>query len=190
VNQNGGCCLLSVDGTDFSINEPSPFSSIWFSHKFRGPGLRYEIALAIQTGDIAWVHGPFPCGQLTDLGIFRLGLKNRLLPGERVEADAIYTEVQCDGPFDYCFSVEQYKAKFKVRARHETVNRRFTQFGILAEKFRHPKEKDVHVFMATAVLTHITMKTGILFSQLTTEHIMVVDLMHSIYVLQPFISYR
>lgn len=97
---------------------------------------------------------------MTDLGIFRLGLKKRLLPGERVEADAIYTDVQCDGPFDYCYSVEQYKAKFKVRARHETVNRRFKQFGILGTKFRHPKEKHVHVFMAIAVITQITIKNG------------------------------
>ena len=34
----------SLDGTDFEIFEPEPFVS--FSHKFKGPGLRYEIDLS------------------------------------------------------------------------------------------------------------------------------------------------
>jgi hypothetical protein len=48
----GNECLVSVDGTDFQINEPTPFSKGYYSHKFNGPGLRYEIALNIMTGDI------------------------------------------------------------------------------------------------------------------------------------------
>ena len=91
---------------------------------------------------------------------FSIRTEEALTARGKGEADAIYTDVQCDGPFDYCYSVEQFKAKFKVRARHETVNRRFKQFGILGTKFRHPKEKHVHVFMAIAVITQITIKNG------------------------------
>jgi len=32
-------CAVSVDGTDFRIQEPIPFDAKWFSHKFNGPGL-------------------------------------------------------------------------------------------------------------------------------------------------------
>ena len=32
---NGSSCKVSVDGTDFRIQEPSPFSKSWYSHKFR-----------------------------------------------------------------------------------------------------------------------------------------------------------
>ena len=39
---------MSVDGTDFLINEPKPFDNCWFSHKFRGPGLRYEVEVSIE----------------------------------------------------------------------------------------------------------------------------------------------
>jgi hypothetical protein len=86
----GEVCKTVVDGTDFEIFEPSPFLSIWKSHKFKGPGLRYEVATCIQTGDIVWINGPFPCGKYPDLTIFRLGLLHMLEDGEMVEADAGY----------------------------------------------------------------------------------------------------
>ena len=43
----GNDCLVSVDGVDFEIEEPYPYerewSRRWFSPKFKGPGLRYEV---------------------------------------------------------------------------------------------------------------------------------------------------
>ena len=33
-------------------------------------GLRYKLALSIQTGDIIWIHGLFPPGTHTDLTIW------------------------------------------------------------------------------------------------------------------------
>ena len=54
-NSNGKTCLITVDGIDFRINEPKPFSKKWYSHKFHGPGLRYEIGVCIQTGDIYYL---------------------------------------------------------------------------------------------------------------------------------------
>ena len=53
---------MTVDGTDVMIWEPTPFSKMWYSHKFHGAELRYEIGMCIQTGDIVWVNGPFKCG--------------------------------------------------------------------------------------------------------------------------------
>ena len=67
---------MSVDGTDFKINQPQNFDKKWFSNKFKGPGLRYEIALNIQTGNIIWTHGSFPPGAYKDLA-------QKLKPGER-----------------------------------------------------------------------------------------------------------
>jgi len=45
-------CFVSLDGTDFSIYEPTPFDAKWYSHKLNGPGLRYEIGICLRTGDI------------------------------------------------------------------------------------------------------------------------------------------
>lgn len=51
----------SVDGSDFRIKEPTPFSSKWYSRKFHGPVVRYKIDLSICKGCIVWVYGPFSC---------------------------------------------------------------------------------------------------------------------------------
>lgn len=84
----GADCLISVDGVDFRIPNHGPAFS---SHKFKKKsGLRYEIALCIQTGDCVWVNGPYPCGGYPDITIFRDSLIYNLGDGERCEADDGY----------------------------------------------------------------------------------------------------
>ena len=73
---------MTVDGTDFRINEPTPFWPGWKSFKFNGPGVRYEVAECIRSGDLVWINGPFPCGQWPDLKIFREALIYELRDGE------------------------------------------------------------------------------------------------------------
>ena len=46
----------------------------WHSHKFNGPGLRYEVAICMLTGCTVWIMGPFPCGDWPDIEIFRFAL--------------------------------------------------------------------------------------------------------------------
>jgi hypothetical protein len=152
----GNLCLLSVDGTDFRIFNLLPFWTGWFSHKFKGPGLRYKVALNIMTGDIVWIHGPFPCGRYPDITIFRLGLKHELQPGEKVEADLGYrgerTKIRLPVPGD---AVQQ-----RVRSRHETVNHHFKQFDCLGKVFRHNIVKHGSVFGAVAVITQLNIDNG------------------------------
>ncbi|KAI2499167.1 hypothetical protein MHU86_15319 [Fragilaria crotonensis] len=89
-SDRGKTCKVTVDGVDFPIEEPTPFDSQWFSHKFRGPGLRYEMAICIQTGDIVWVNGPYKCGKWPDVKIFKSRLMHLLGDDEMVEADRGY----------------------------------------------------------------------------------------------------
>lgn len=157
INQNGSTCLMTVDGTDFPIPEPSPFWSGWFSHKFRGSGLRYEVGLNIQNGWICWINGPFAPGPWPDIKIFRGWLKWRLKQNEMVEADAGYRgdfRVSC--PSDWRNQVEN-SMKRGARARHETVNRRFKQFHCM-KNFRHDKNLHAHCFNAIAVITQIAIE--------------------------------
>ena len=90
IDNNGSRCKLSVDGTDFMVYEPRPFDRKWYSEKFHGAGLRYEIGVCIQTGWICWVNGPFPCGSWPDIQISRDSLVYELLPDEFVLADRGY----------------------------------------------------------------------------------------------------
>ena len=52
----GNDCFVSVDGVDFEITEPYPYERVWskrwFTPKFKGPGVRYEVAICILTGEI------------------------------------------------------------------------------------------------------------------------------------------
>ena len=69
-------CKVMVNTTDCPIQEPKgtdiskkgqlyPFNPKWCSQKFKGAGLRYKIAVNIQTGDIVRLNSPFPwsCGK-------------------------------------------------------------------------------------------------------------------------------
>ena len=149
---------MSVDGTDFRIREPSPFSPIWHSHKFRGPGLRYEVGVGICSGGIVWVNGPFPCGSWPDLNIARDGLVNFLEEGEKVIADGGYggdshflTPTGVNDNFNNVMSV--------IRARHETVNGRLKSFNVLATTFRHSLGNHSQCFMAVANLVQVSLLT-------------------------------
>lgn len=158
--------MVTVDGTDFSIEEPSPFSPTWYSHKFKGPGVRYEVALSINGGDIVHINGPFACGSNPDISIFRQGLIHKLAPGEKVEADRGYRgEPQFVRiPADYQNDTQKHQ-KCRARARQETVNRRFKVFGALGQRFRHRVshlDMSLHktVFEAVVVLTQTDIDCG------------------------------
>ena len=88
----------SVDGINWRTFKPEPFSAKWFSDKLRGPGVRYEIALAIITGDIVRVIRIYPCGSYAGVTIFRMEMRKKILTGERVIADRRYKDER------YCYS--------------------------------------------------------------------------------------
>ena len=152
----GNACLTSVDGTDFQIYQWKPFWTGWYSHKFKGPGVRYEVALCIMTGQIVWVHGPFPCGKWPDIKIFRAGMKHILNEDEKVIADLGYRGEDCivlpTGDTSLLANT--------VRGRQEHVNKRFKQWQILHRVFRHDVQKHQPVFMAIAVITEVTLENG------------------------------
>lgn len=156
LGQVQGNCIISVDGTDFKIHEPTPFSPRWFSHKFRGPGVRYEVGICIATGDIVWIHGPFPCGSFADLRIFRLAMKHVLDDDEYVVADGWYQDERCQTPNNR----GQSPLHALIRARHETINRRFKQFNVLGHRFRLSLSLHSICFHAVANLTQIMIESG------------------------------
>jgi hypothetical protein len=148
-NDVGNVALVSIDGTDFEIYQWQPFWTGWYSHKFKGPGLRYEVGLCILTGDIVWIHGPFPCGRWPDLKIFRSALKNALPPGEKVVANLGYRGKPAHIITPSGDGTEQ---EGLVYGRHETVlvNRRFKHWNILQRVFRH----DVYKHQPVGLIQH------------------------------------
>ena len=159
----GNDCLVSCDGTDFRISQ---HGSDYASHKFaKKSGLRYEVCLCILTGDIVWIHGPFPCGKWPDINIFQNSLVSFLGQFERVEADDGYIgeaplRVKC--PKSFANPKETEFMQQRVRNRQETVNKRFKDWGILRQLFWHDEHLAQHgdVFRAIANLTQISINNG------------------------------
>lgn len=149
-------CFCSLDGVDFRIAEPIPFSRSWYSHKFHGPGVRYEIGLNIRTGDIVWKNGGYPCGLYPDLKLARESYVWSTSPGELTIADKGYN----DSEF-FILPNEQNSTFHKlIMSRHETVNKRVKQFKILKETYRHTLEKHPLVFHAVLNLVQMNIESG------------------------------
>ena len=153
---------ISVDGTDCPIQEPKRedgekgVDKKWYSHKFKGSGLRYELGVATHSSDIVWVNGPFPCGAFSDLKIYKeMGLSEKLIEaGEKCIADGTYRH----------YTVSQKgrgrsswrKQKNRLRARHETANNRIKIFDCFNQRWRHSHEMHGHAFRAAVFLTQLS----------------------------------
>ena len=126
--------------------------------------MRYEIAVSLKRGDIVWVSGPYACGQWPDVKIFRFSLKTFLDPNERVEADDGYLGEQpmtCKCPGGLASKCdEEASLRNRLRARHETINARLKNFGVLKQVFRNPTEQHGMFFRAVAVLTQLMLENG------------------------------
>lgn len=158
MSDNGSVCKITLDGTDCRIYEPAPFDRKWFSHKFKGPGLRYEIGLCIQTGWIVWVNGPYPCGSHPDLKIARDWIFLELGNDEMVLADGGYNDGRNHAETPTGLNNADQKMKKEARARHETVNGRIKNFRILSNVYRNKIENHQTVFMTICVITQISIQ--------------------------------
>jgi hypothetical protein len=48
----------------------------------------------------------------------------------------------------------------RIRGRHETINRRFKEWGILGKKYRHDEDMHGYVFKCIAVLVQVDINQG------------------------------
>jgi hypothetical protein len=120
--------LVTVDCTDCKTTKQGKCAKAFWSHKFRSSGLRYELAVCIKTGEIVWLHGPFPAGDRPDVNIFRHALKHYLGENERVEADDGYVGddpkiVKTPRGIRFMESKEFHSARAEARAmKHVTTS--------------------------------------------------------------------
>jgi hypothetical protein len=63
VNDVGNNCLMTIDGTNFRIQQTgaSRKGNLYGSHKYAGKSaLRYELGVDILAGNLVWVEGLYP----------------------------------------------------------------------------------------------------------------------------------
>lgn len=160
LGDSGRAAKVTVDGTDFETVEYVPFNPARRSHKLNRPGLRYEVAISIATCYIVHINGPFLCGEWPDLRIARRWLHSRLGQNEYYLADSGY---RCgNGPAITRNALPPHRRPTfdGLMARHETINRRFKEFAILGNKYRHEEEKHGEIFRCIAVLIQIDLSHG------------------------------
>ena len=128
--------------------------------KLNGPGVRCEIGICVQTGWIAWVNGPHPCGDWPDVDIARLCLHHVLNANENCVAGGGCRDK--NGPSRTPTGMRSFldRQRSVVRARHETVNARFKLWGILSQRYRHPLVKHGMVVNSIAIITQIMIQNG------------------------------
>lgn len=154
----GATCYNSLDGTDCPIEEPGNFDKKWYSHKFNGPALRYEVAVRLINPIITWVNGAYPAGDFPDLKLAKELYISAVLPNEMTLADDTYR----DGlffihPHGNPESVVKQK---QFMARHETVNGRLKSFRVLSSTFRHNLTLHARCFNAVANLVQLMILNG------------------------------
>lgn len=160
VRNRSAAAKVSVDGTDFRTIEYWPFDKGRCSHKFKSAALRYEVAIAIKTGWIVHVNGPFIAGKWTDKKIVQLRLHQKLRDGEFYLADGGYINRSAPVITKWTIPRRHRRRMNAIMARHEIINRKFKNWGILEHRFRHQESAHAAVFHAIAVMTQIEIETA------------------------------
>lgn len=156
--------LISVDGVHCRINEPiHPFyakNPKYYSHKFKNPGLTYELGVSIFHNSLVWMKGPDKAS-VHDITVFRDELKDKIPNGKKAIADKAYRgekeKVSAPNPRD---PKELRRFKSRARARHESFNARLKAFQCLDDRFRHGKDKHQICFEAVAVICQYQLENG------------------------------
>ena len=78
----GQTVFVTLDGKDFQMNEVTSWTRMFYSVKFNGPGVRYDVAIDIQSSEIVYWSGGDMAGKYNDLVLARRGIIPLLMPGE------------------------------------------------------------------------------------------------------------
>lgn len=150
---------VTNDGTDQRCMNQNDGNN-WFSFKFRGPAVKYEIAIGILTGKIAWISKMYR-GAVHDITIFRENLLHMLLADdEKAVADKGYRGEPATIDLPDEGSIEWQRQKARARARHETCNRRFKTWNAIGTQFRHNINFHQACFHAVATITELQIENG------------------------------
>ena len=106
-----------------------------------------------------WVNGPFPCGVLPDIKIYKRDLKQKLLTSEIVLADKGYPDRTVNLP-NVLDSHEVRKWNKWVGKRHETVNMHCKKWCVLKQVYQNSLENHKSIFRAIIVFTQLSIESG------------------------------
>ena len=173
------CKFLGVDTIHVRSQEfRCDPSSKWWSHKFNGPGVSFEVVTDPVDGKIRWINGPQPAS-VHDLTFLRGGQAGKMNTWDR---DSLYFNVpdgvKLVGDSAYAGQLDKvtttqdaHKASTKklfgrIKSLNEKANGRFKNFRAVRDSFRHGKNENDKLkkikmaFEATAVLVQYDIESG------------------------------
>jgi hypothetical protein len=161
---------ISMDGVDFPMWERQhplyPVDSKACSHKFKGCGAKYLIALSTFWSKCVFISGPFR-GGMSDIDMTReSGLMDKLQQNGKVcIADRGFWSKSAEEKKhfalpDYMDSKELNNFKSRTRLRQETYNRRLKHFEALSKTFKHGFVKHGIALRAVATIVQYQMDNG------------------------------
>jgi len=150
--------IISVDGVQCHFHEVKHATlskdPSYFGHKFKGPGLGYELALHLWLSRLVWVRQNTNTKD-SDLKVYREQLKHKIPAGKKVVADGGYrdkadpnisTPNQHDDP-----QLKTFKARARMRQEH--FHNRIKNFRCLTDAtFRSDRERHANCFEAICVV--------------------------------------
>ena len=138
VMQRNEILVMTVDGVHFRIHEVrlEPNAN-WYSFKHRGPGLTYELGVAIWEDKIIWINGPFRAST-NDISMFTTesGLQETIPEGKKALGDGIYNSAKLQGKVatkDHMDTAVVKDFKNRAVACHENMNFRIKVFRRMGE---------------------------------------------------------
>ncbi|KAJ3279352.1 hypothetical protein HDU79_000683 [Rhizoclosmatium sp. JEL0117] len=151
-----------VDGIDILIEEVYPFFKGLYSHKFKHAAYRYQVASAIGVSKFVHISGSVPCGLYTDLKMVKKSLLPKLEIGEKVAADEGYVgvpgKIMTRLPGNSPSIIKHNRNLSIMQSRHEGMNGKLKDFGILFQMFRWRREEHYLIFTAVAQITQVKMR--------------------------------
>lgn len=174
-----GCRFLPVDTVHIRCQEfRCDPSSKWYSHKFHGPAVSFEVVVDPVLGKLRWINGPEPAS-IHDLTFFRGGTKGN---EKNWKLSALYFHVPknmkmvgdsayAGQPDRVTTTMDAHKPATKVlfarmKSMMETCFGRMKTFRILREAFRHGAstadklQKIKNAFEAVAVIVQYDCENG------------------------------
>ena len=179
------CAFLPVDTVHIRSQEfRCDPSSKWYSHKFNGPGVAFEVVNDPIDGHFRWINGPKESSQ-HDLTILRGGTKGKKKKWDKSSLYFQMTALQeeynlklvgdsaYEGQADVVTTTKDAhkpatkKLFARMKSMQETCFKRLKDFKVLRESFRHGKkgtadklEAIQRSFEATAVLLQYDFEDG------------------------------
>ena len=149
--------VMSVDGVHCRFHEKKHRKKSknpkYYSHKFNGPALGYELALDIFENKLVWLNGPFPAGK-GDYAVFKKHLRKKIPAGKKAVTDHGYrkkgdTKIAPPNSHD---PEELRTFKARCRMRQEHFNSRVKCFDCMKNDFRHSMDRHGDCFVAVCVI--------------------------------------